>query len=128
MNVIKKVIKYINILKRKYKTFYVLKLDISKYFYSIDHNILKELLKDKLNEEEYKIVSSIIDSTNESYINNIIINIKNNLLIKDKNRCNEINKLPLYKYNKGLCFFCINTFPDKSSDSRSEERSYDKQP
>ena len=87
---------------KKYGKFYILKIDISKYFYSIDHNILKELLKDKLNEEEYKIVSSIIDSTNESYINNIIINIKNNLLIKDKNRCNEINKLPLYKYNKGL--------------------------
>ena len=82
---------------KKYGKFYILKIDISKYFYSIDHNILKELLKDKLNEEEYKIVSSIIDSTNESYINNIIINIKNNLLIKDKNRCNEINKLPLYK-------------------------------
>ena len=87
---------------KKYDKFYILKIDISKYFYSIDHNILKELLKDKLNEEEYKIVSGIIDSTNESYINNIIINIKNNLLIKDKNRCNEINKLPLYKYNKGL--------------------------
>ena len=82
---------------KKYGKFYILKIDISKYFYSIDHNILKELLKDKLNEEEYKIVSSIIDSTNESYINKIIINIKNNLLIKDKNRCNEINKLPLYK-------------------------------
>ena len=87
---------------KKYGKFYILKIDISKYFYSIDHNILKELLKDKLNEEEYKIVSRIIDSTNESYINKIIINIKNNLLIKDKNRCNEINKLPLYKYNKGL--------------------------
>lgn len=87
---------------KKYGKFYILKIDISKYFYSIDHNILKELLKDKLNEEEYKIVSSIIDSTNESYINNIIINIKNNLLIKDKNRSEEINKLPLYEYNKGL--------------------------
>lgn len=87
---------------KKYGKFYILKIDISKYFYSIDHNILKELLKDKLNEEEYKIVSRIIDSTNESYINKIIINIKNNLLIKDKNRCNEINKLPLYEYNKGL--------------------------
>ena len=86
---------------KKYGKFYILKIDISKYFYSIDHNILKELLKDKLNEEEYKIVSRIIDSTNESYINKIIINIKNNLLIKDKNRCNEINKLPLYEYNKG---------------------------
>lgn len=59
--------------------FKIVKIDISKYFYSIDHDALKELLKDKLNEEEDKIVSSIIDSTNESYINKIIINIKNNL-------------------------------------------------
>ena len=31
------------------KNFYILKLDISKYFYSIDHEVLKSLLKDKLN-------------------------------------------------------------------------------
>ena len=93
--------KYIE-LNKKYDRFYILKIDISKYFYSIDHDVLKELLKDKLNEEEYKIVSSIIDSTNEKYINEVINSVKNNLLIKDKNRSEEINKLPLYEYNKGL--------------------------
>ena len=74
--------RYLNVIK--IGKFYILKIDISKYFYSIDHNILKELLKDKLNEEEYKIVSSIIDSTNESYINKLLLILKNNLLIKDK--------------------------------------------
>lgn len=93
--------KYIEI-NKKYNKFYILKIDISKYFYSIDHNVLKELLRDKLNEYEYKIVSNIIDSTNYKYINDTIINIKNNLLIKDKKRTSEINKLPLYEYNKGL--------------------------
>ena len=29
--------------------FKIVKIDISKYFYSIDHDALKELLKDKLN-------------------------------------------------------------------------------
>ena len=87
--------KYIEI-NKKYNKFYILKIDISKYFYSIEHNVLKELLRDKLNEYEYKIVSNIIDSTNYKYINDTIINIKNNLLIKDKKRTSEINKLPLY--------------------------------
>lgn len=93
--------KYIEI-NKKYDKFYILKIDISKYFYSIDHNVLKELLRDKLNEDEYKIVSNIIDSTNYKYINDTIINIKNNLLVKDKKRTSEINKLPLYEYDKGL--------------------------
>lgn len=87
---------------KKYDKLYVLRIDISKYFYSIDHNILKELIKDKLDEEEYKIVCNIIDSTNEEYINKRIITLKNNLLIKDKNRYKEIEKLPLYEYGKGL--------------------------
>lgn len=87
---------------KKYDKFYILRIDISKYFYSIDHNILKELIIDKLDEEEYRIVCSIIDSTNEDYINDRIISIKNNLFIKDSNRYKEIDKLPLYRYDKGL--------------------------
>ena len=35
--------KYIEINKRKYTNFYILKIDLSKYFYSIDHQVLKEL-------------------------------------------------------------------------------------
>ena len=89
-------------LNKKYKDIYVLKIDISKYFYSIDHNVLKELLKGKLDEEEYSIISTIIDSTNYSYINNTIINIKNKLINIDKKRSKEINDIPLYEYNKGL--------------------------
>ena len=85
---IKKLIKYINILKNKYKMFYVLKIDISKYFYNIDHNVLKSLLVDKLSDEEYKLVCKIIDSTNKEYINNIIKNLSDDV--------------PLYKYDKGL--------------------------
>ena len=93
--------KYIEI-NKKYDKFYILRIDISKYFYSIDHNILKGLLKDKLNTDEYNIISYIIDSTNYSYVNNTINNIKNRKLNIDKNRYNDIYNLPLYKYNKGL--------------------------
>ena len=53
--------KYLN-LNKKYSEFYVLKLDISKYFYTIDYDKLKSMLKDKLDNDEYNIVSKIIDS------------------------------------------------------------------
>ena len=45
---IKLIVKYIEELKSKHKEFYILKLDISKYFYSIDHEVLKSLLIDKI--------------------------------------------------------------------------------
>ncbi len=98
---IKLVKKYIEC-NKKYDKFYILRIDIRKYFYSIDHDILKELIIDKLTNEEYKIVCSIIDSTNDSYINERINYLKNNLFLKDINRKEEINKLPIYEYNKGL--------------------------
>ena len=97
------ILKYIEELKRKYKEFYILKLDISKYFYSIDHEVLKYLLKDKLTNAEYKFIETIIDSTDEDYINNKIVNIKHNELINNPKRSKEINELPIYDKGKGLC-------------------------
>lgn len=96
-------IKYIEKLKRKTNEFYILKLDISKYFYSIDHEVLKSLLIDKLTKEEYYFIEKIIDSTNENYVNNKIINIKNKELINNPNREKEIKELPIYEKGKGLC-------------------------
>ena len=87
---IKLVKKYINELKCKYDSFYVLKMDISKYFYSIDHEVLKNMLRDELLGEELSVVLRIIDSTNLDYINNTINKVKRN------------NEIPIYKYNKGL--------------------------
>ena len=74
--------KYIEINKRKYTNFYILKIDLSKYFYSIDHQVLKELLKDKLNDT--------------------IIKLKEKELEKYPYKAKEINKLPLYEQGKGL--------------------------
>ena len=93
--------KYIEI-NKKYDNLYVLKLDISKYFYSISHDKLKELLKDKLDDDEYNIVSNIIDSTNSDYVNERINGIKNYLIDVDIKRREEIERLPLYEKGYGL--------------------------
>lgn len=88
---IKKVIEYIE-KNKKYKQMYCLKIDIKKYFYTIDHDILKSLLIDKLDEDEYDLICKIIDSTNKPYINETIDRIT-----KDKNI-----DIPRYEYKKGL--------------------------
>ena len=87
---IRLVIKYLK--KLKNNKFYILKIDISKYFYSIDHEVLKELLVDKLDSYEYDLICKIIDSTNEEYINSTINKIK------EKNNI----EVPLYYHGRGL--------------------------
>lgn len=102
--------KYLNEMKNK--PIYALKFDISKYFYTIDHQILKEKLKNKIKDEKYlKILFKIIDSTNCN-VNERIDKIKNNEIIKikastlktaEKNKAiNEVKNMPLYEYGKGL--------------------------
>ena len=99
--------------KNKYNKFYILKFDINKYFYNIDHNIVKDIIKRKIKDKSVlKIIYSIIDSTDYDYINDKINELKineinriNNLNISDieKNKkINEINNLPLYRKGKGL--------------------------
>lgn len=89
-------------LNKKYDNFYILKIDISKYFYSIDHNVLKKLLIDKLEKDEYDFLCNIIDSTNKEYVNKKIEDIKYSYLKKHPQFSKEINELPLYKNGKGL--------------------------
>jgi len=86
----------------KYDKFYILRIDISKYFYTIDHEVLKSLLIDKLDDNEYKVMCNIIDSTNEEYINKKVLEIKERLLETDRRRRKEIEKIPLYEKGKGL--------------------------
>jgi len=69
---IKLIKKYIE-KNKKYGKFYILKLDISKYFYNIDHDILKSMLKGRLDDFSYNIICKIMDSTNLLYINEKII-------------------------------------------------------
>ena len=56
-------ISFHNACKLKYAKYYILNCDVSKFFASIDHDILKEKLKRKINDAEaLKIVFDIIDS------------------------------------------------------------------
>lgn len=96
----------------KYKKFYILKLDISKYFYNLDHEIIKNIIRHKIKDKNaLKLIDSIIDSTDEKYINEEIIRLKNNEKNKILNsnyndkekRLKEVEQLPLYKEGKGVC-------------------------
>ena len=103
--------KYINEIKKDGE-FYILKFDISKYFYNIDHDVLKKMISNKIKDKDaLNIINNIIDSTDEDYINKTINKIKINEInkIKNKNVCNmeklikSIEEIPLYKKGKGLC-------------------------
>lgn len=86
--------KYVNNLKCHNDEVFVLKIDIEKYFYNIDHKILKNKInKLNISENIKQIVFNIIDSTNKEYVNKKIINIINKYKVE----------VPLYKKNKGLC-------------------------
>lgn len=86
---------YINKIRLKYpnKEIYSLNIDISKYFYNIDHNILlNKLKKDIKDEDVLNLIKIIIDETNKPYVNEIIkkLNAENNI------------DIPLYKKGVGL--------------------------
>lgn len=101
--------RYLNELKGK--EIYALKFDISKYFYNIDHDILKKLYRTKIKDKNLlKLLDKIIDSTNAPYINKTITSLIENEINKinkaNKNekhkKINELKNIPLYQKNKGL--------------------------
>ena len=108
-----KVKKYLNEIKLENSNFYYLKFDISKYFYNIDHDIVKELIRRKIKDKDVlNIIDSIIDSTDSNYINTCINHLKEkelrkirnlNISSKEKNiKIEEIKSIPLYLYGKGF--------------------------
>lgn len=98
---VRKIKQYLE-LNKKYKNFYILKMDISKYFYSIDHEVLKNMLKDKLSPFDFNLISHIIDSTNLSIINETIQKQKEIFTFKYPSRAQEIADIPFYMKGKGL--------------------------
>ena len=103
--------KYFNYYKNKYDKFYVLKFDISKYFYNIDHEITKQLISNKIKDKKaLRIIFDIIDSTDCDYINEMIFELKgkekcriNGLNISDKDiKLKQIDDLPFYDKGKGF--------------------------
>ena len=106
--------KYLNNIKNK--DFYVLKFDIEKYFFNLDHNIIKKLVRNKIKDQDViRIIDNIIDSTNEEYVNKTIEKIKQKEIVKINNsnslnkekHINDINKIPYYikgkAYLLGIC-------------------------
>ena len=104
--------KYINDMKRLYNdNFYYLKFDISKYFYNMDHDIIKNTVRSKIKDKDaLKIIDTIIDSTDYDYINEKIkilkikeienINNSNLSLMEKRKRIDEVNKIPLCQKGK----------------------------
>ena len=101
--------KYLNEVKDN--NFYVLKFDISKYFFNLDHEIIKKLLVHKIKDKEVlKILYDIVDSTDSCYVNERINSLKEKEIkkitdssCKDKDLLiKEIKELPNYEVGKGL--------------------------
>lgn len=103
--------KSLNVLKGK--TIYALKFDISKYFYSIDHEILMNLLKKKFKDKQVlAVLNKIISSTDRDYVNKEILRLKKrekeringlDISLKEKRRkLAEVERIPLYLKGKGL--------------------------
>jgi len=100
--------KYLN--KLKGDEFYILKFDIKKYFFNLDHEIIKKLLSRKIKDKDVlKILFNIINSTNEKYVNEEIKKIKEKEIakidssnIQNKKIIKDIKSLPEYKNGKGL--------------------------
>ena len=96
--------KYLNEIKYKNSNFYYLKLDIKKYFYNIDHEVLKSILKRKIKDKSaLEVLYKIIDSTNYTYINDCIKKLKDNRIkhLNNYELIKETEEIPLYEYAKG---------------------------
>lgn len=97
--------KYLKEIKKEYSNFYFLKIDIKKYFYSIDHNILKNILRKNIKDKDsIKILDNIIDSTNLEYVNKEINELKEKRIkhLKDEDLIKETMNIPLYERGKGV--------------------------
>ena len=105
----KKLVKYLN--KNIRKKLYILKFDISKYFFNINHDIVKKIIRTKIKDKNaLNILDSIIDSTDTNYINEEINKLKkkeinriNNSNSGDKDKLiKDIMDIPLYKKGTGF--------------------------
>lgn len=103
--------KYLTQLIKENKEIYALKIDIHKFFYSLDHQIIKELLSKRIKDKDaLQIIHKIVDSTDEKYVNKEIKKYKEkkiksleNSNLKNKYKLiSEVANIPYYKKGKGL--------------------------
>lgn len=112
--------KYRHYFSCKYKHYYILKCDISKFFASIDHDILKEKLKKRIKDKKaLQIVYNIIDSDSEGlsignmtsqvlaifYLNDMDHFIKEKLKIKGVIRYQD--DFLLFHHSKDYLKYCL---------------------
>lgn len=106
-------IKYTNKLIYEKKKNYVLKIDISKYFYNINHNILMNMVSEKIKDERVlNMLKVILDTTDNDYINKTILSVVNkeiykvnklNISTSEKEKLiKELKSIPLYRKGYGL--------------------------
>ena len=106
-------IKYTNKLIYEKKKNYVLKIDISKYFYNINHNILMNMVSEKIKDERVlNMLKVILHTTDNDYINKTILSVVNreiykvnklNISTSEKEKLiNELKSIPLYRKGYGL--------------------------
>ncbi len=106
--------------KIKYDKYYILKCDISKFFSSIDHDILKEKIKRRIKDKDaLKIIFDIIDSEESGlsigamtsqilaifYLNDLDHFIKENLKIKYYVRYQD--DFLLFHHSKDYLKYCL---------------------
>ena len=105
--------KYLSNILLKHRKVYCLKMDVKKYFYNIDHDILKRMLKQDIKDKDaLDIVFKVIDSTDEDYVNEEIDRVRYREIerVKALNICNkekdkkikELMGIPLYDKGNGL--------------------------
>lgn len=106
-------IKYTNKLIYEKKKIYVLKIDISKYFYNINHNIMINMVSEKIKDERVlDMLKVILDTTDNDYVNKTILSVVNREIYK-VNKLNistiekeklikELKSIPLYRKGYGL--------------------------
>ena len=103
--------KYINSIKENYDNVYILKCDISKYFYNIDHEILiNKLSHENFDKDILRVLINIISSTDNDYINDLIDSSISREIshLEDMNiydleaKKKQLYSLPRYRKGKGL--------------------------
>lgn len=115
--------KYMNIMKRKYNNYYILKLDIKKYFYNIDRSILYNIMNSFISDKKILWLSKIfiyddndnrgipIGNYTSQYFANIYLSlldkyIKEELLVKYYVR--YMDDMVLLLPNKKECIYTMN--------------------
>lgn len=104
INVMKK---YLNKIKIIYDNVYVLKCDISKYFYNINHRILLSMVRKDIEDDDiFFLIKEIVESTDkqrvnekiEKLINNEIQNVLKSNVSNKEDLIGELKRIPYYDY------------------------------